>query len=164
MTSYTCLLVIITSNNGESSSTGLEAVLHYWCKVCTARVYDSQRWLVQQCWQLKYRVLHTRHGPTHLIAVEIAIKVCIVRHDIKWHDVHMHKAMHLLYMHMNHQKPPFYAILGPDLQVLPHGTDKSAGPRLSRLSSLSLEWRLTSISVVVQTLQVGQPRNETAVL
>ena len=25
---------------------------------------------------------------------------------------------------MNHQKPPFYAILGPGVQVLLHGTDR----------------------------------------
>jgi len=35
--------------------------------------------------------------------------------------IHMCKAMHLWYIHMNHQKPPFYAILEPGVL---HGTDR----------------------------------------
>lgn len=65
------------------------------------------------------------------MVLHIRLQLCLkfpqirtVRHDIKWHNVHMHKAMHLWYIHMNHQKPPFYAILEPGVQVLLHGTDR----------------------------------------
>ena len=44
--------------------------------------------------------------------------------------------MYLLYIHMKHQKAPFYAFLGPGVPVLLHRT-KGAGPRLSRLHKFS---------------------------
>ena len=55
-----------------------------------------------------------------------------VRRDVKWHNVC--KVMYLSYIHMKHQKAPFYAFLG--VPVLLHRT-KGAGPRLSRLHKFS---------------------------
>ena len=58
--------------------------------------------------------------------------ICTVRCDIKWHNVC--KVMYLSYIHMKHQKAPFYAFLG--VPVLLHRT-KGAGPWLSRLHRFS---------------------------